>query len=276
LLSAFTSAGWQAEIWAGEGASWTTEAATRARELGVDAVFGAGGDGLLAQILPALLHSDIALGVVPLGTGNVWARELGLPLRIEAAIAAQLSAKPGRVDVGFANDRPFLVIASVGLDARIVELVESDAGSKALGHLAYPLASLTLAAGMRGVRSRVWFDDRPPIELELLCGIVSNGRLYAGLVPLMPAARLSDGALDVALFPGSGPLEATAHAARVLAGLHHSDPSVVIRRAQHLRIETLADPLPVQTDGDLRGTTPLEIRVAPGALLALGLPPVVH
>ena len=276
VLAAFRTAGWTAEIWAGEGADWTASAALRARDLGVDAIFGAGGDGLLARILPAVLNTDVALGVVPLGTGNVWARELGLPLRPEHAIARQLAEPPRRVDVGTANGRPFLVIASAGLDARIVELVEADAGAKALGQLAYPLAGFSLAAGLRGVRTRVWLDDDPPIELNLLAGIVTNGRLYGGLVPLVPQARIDDGALDVALFPGAGPLDASAHAARVLAGLHHADPKVLMRRIQRLRLETLGASLAVQTDGDPLGSTPLEVQVVPGALLALGAESGVH
>ena len=273
MLAAFSAAGWTAEIWAGDGAEWTSSAASRARDAGVDAIFGAGGDGLLARILPAVLHTNIPLGVVPLGTGNVWARELDLPLQPERAIARQLSAPPRRVDVGTANGRPFLVIASAGLDARIVEVVEGDAGTKALGQLAYPLAGVSLAAGLRGVPTRIWLDDEPPIQLELLAGIVTNGRLYGGLVPLVPDARIDDGALDVALFAGGGPLEATAHAARVLAGLHHADPHVRMRRVRRLRLETIGAPLAVQSDGDPLGSTPLDVRVVPGALLALGAAP---
>src|SRR5712691_2377742 len=217
LLEPFHEAGWSVELWAGDGIDWTYSAAVRARETGVEAIFGAGGDGVLAQILPAILDTDIALGVVPLGTGNVWARELRLPLDPRRAIATQLSAPPNRVDVGVANHRPFLVIASVGLDARIVDLVESDAGAKALGQLAYPLAGLALASGMRGTPTRIWLDDDPPIDLNLLAGIVTNGRLYGGLVPLVPQARFDDGLLDASLFVGGGPFEATVHAARVLA-----------------------------------------------------------
>jgi diacylglycerol kinase (ATP) len=271
VLAAFRSGGWTAELWAGDGADWTHAAALRARDAGVDAIFGAGGDGLLARILPAVLHSDTALGVVPLGTGNVWARELGLPLRPDRAIARQLAAPPRPVDVGVANGRPFLVIASAGLDARIVELVEGDAGAKGLGQLAYPLAGFALAGGLRRVPTQVWLDDEAPIELDLLAGIVTNGRLYGGLVSLMPNARVDDGALDVALFRGGGALEATAHAARVLAGLHHSDPNVLIRSVRRLRLETLGASLPVQSDGDPLGSTPLEVQVVPGALLALGV-----
>ena len=274
LLAAFNAAGWTAEIWAGEGADWTYTAALRARDMQVDAVFGAGGDGLLARMLPALMHSGVPLGVVPLGTGNVWARELGLPLQPERAIARQLGAVPRQVDIGTANGRPFLVIASAGLDARIVEFVQREGSTRALGQLAYPLASIALAAGLRGLTTRVWLDDEAPIELDLLAGIVSNGRLYGGLVALLPNARVDDGVLDVALFSGGGPIEATAHAARVLAGLHHTDPSVLIRSVRYLRLETLGAPLPVQSDGDPLGSTPLEVRVVPGALLALdGRPP---
>ncbi len=271
LLAAFRAADWSAEVWAGDGPDWTVAAALRARDLGVDAVFGAGGDGNLARILPALLHSDTALGVVPLGTGNAWARELGLPLQPERAIARQLAAPPRRVDVGHANGRPFLVIASAGLDARIVELVEGDASTKGLGQLAYPLVGFSLAGALHGVPTRVWFDDEPAIELDLLAGIVSNGRLYGGLVPLMPSARIDDGALDVALFPGGGTVDATAHVARVLAGLHLGDPNVLIRTTHRLRLEPVdGATLPVQSDGDPLGTTPLEVEVVAGALLALG------
>ena len=271
LLEPFHDAGWAVELWAGDGADWTYPAAVRAKELGVDAIFGAGGDGVLAQILPAILNTNVALGVVPLGTGNVWARELRLPLDPRRAIATQLSAPPARVDVGLANERPFLVIASFGLDARIVEMVESDTGAKALGQLAYPLAGLALASGMRGTPTRVWLNDDEPVELILLAGIVTNGQLYGGVVPMMPQARIDDGQLDVALFVGGGPLEATAHAARVLAGWHQARSDVVMRKVTSARFESLGPPLPIQADGDLIGATPLNVAVRPSALLAFGV-----
>jgi diacylglycerol kinase (ATP) len=271
LLEPFHDAGWSAELWAGHGIDWTYAAAVRARTRGVDAIFGAGGDGMLAQILPAVLDSDVALGVVPLGTGNVWARELRLPLNPRGAIAAQLGRPAARVDVGVANGRPFLVIASVGMDARIVELVESDSGAKALGQLAYPLAGLALASGMRGTPTRIWLDDDEPVELILLAGMVTNCRLYGGLVPLVSQARIDDGQLDVVLFVGGGPLEATVHAARVLAGWHRDSSGVVMRKVSRVRFEALGQKMPIQADGDLLGNTPLEVTVRPGALLALGV-----
>jgi YegS/Rv2252/BmrU family lipid kinase len=271
ILDAFADAGWAAELWSGHGADWTEQAARRARDLGVDAIFGAGGDGMLSHILPAIMHSEVALGVVPLGTGNVWARELGLPMQPVRAVPAQLAAPPAPVDIGLANGVPFLVIASAGLDARIIELVEADTRTKALGQIAYPLAGFALAAGLRGAPCRVWLDDEPPLEMDLLACIVTNGRLYGGLIALAPEARVDDGVLYIALFIGSGALDATAHAARVLTGLHRTDPNVLMRPVTCARIETLAEPLAVQADGDLRGLTPLEVTIAPGAVRALGV-----
>lgn len=270
ILSGFQEGGWEVEVWAGTGARWTETAARRAVALGADAVFGAGGDGVLASILPAILETRVALGVVPLGTGNVWARELGLSLNVKRAIQTQLANSPRSVDVGRANGRPFLVIASAGFDASIVEFVEAQ--SKMLGQIAYPLAGMSLVSAVRGVPSRVWLDDEPPLELALLAGIATNGRLYGGLVRLVPGARLDDGFLDIALFAGSGPVEVAVHAARVLAGLHVTDSNVILRQVRRVRIETLGGTLPVQTDGDPRGTTPLDLEVNPGALLALGVP----
>ena len=270
ILGAFAVAGWQVEARAGLSAAWTTEAAHEAVADGVDAVFGGGGDGVLAAILPAVLHTPIALGVVPLGTGNVWARELGLPLLPEAAIAAQLAAPPRRVDLGLANERPFLVAASAGFDASIVQAVE--AGSKSWGQLAYPLAGLGLAPAVRGTRCQVQFDAEPPLETSLLAAIAMNGRLYGGLVPLAPGARVDDGRLDVVVFSGRATLDLAAHTARVLTGLHLDEPSITIRRVEQVTIDSLEQPLPTQCDGDLYGTTPLHIRVLPQAIWALGAP----
>jgi YegS/Rv2252/BmrU family lipid kinase len=271
ILEAFRAADWEAELWAGVGPEWTERAARRAVAQGAAAIFGAGGDGGLADILPALQGTSVALGVVPLGTGNVWARELGLPLHPGRAIATQLSRPPTLVDLGRANGRFFLVIASVGFDAQIVSLVES--GHKALGQIAYPLAGVSLAGTLQGRSCRIWIDDQPPIERMLLAGIVTNGRLYGGLVPMLPQAQVDDGLLDAVLFAGSSSVDAAAHTARVLAGLHLADPNVTIRQLRRLRIEVDGEPLPVQTDGDPRGTTPLEIEVLPAALWALGVPP---
>jgi diacylglycerol kinase family enzyme len=146
-----------------------------------------------------------------------------------------------------------------------------EARTKALGQIAYPLAGVGLAGSVRGMPCRIWLDDEPPRELELLAVIATNGRLYGGLVPIAPDARVDDGLLHAALFPGSGPMDAAAHTARVLAGVHRTDPHVVTRSVRRLRIESLGEELPVQTDGDPRGSTPLEIEVQPKGLLALGV-----
>jgi diacylglycerol kinase (ATP) len=90
------------------------------------------------------------------------------------------------------------------------------------------------------------------------------------VVPLVPSASIDDGLLDVVLFTGHGPVEAAAHAARVLAGAHTADPAVVMRKVRRLRVEPVEGSLLVQSDGDPRGQTPLDVTVAPGALFALG------
>jgi YegS/Rv2252/BmrU family lipid kinase len=223
---------------------------------------------VLGTILPAVRGTDTALGVVPLGTGNVWARELGLPLDPAAAIAAQLKVPPCRVDIGLLNRQPFLVVASAGLDAKIVEVVE--ASMKGLGQAAYPLAGLGLLGEVRGARCRVRLDAEE-IEVPLLAAVVTNGRLYGGLVSLVPNARVDDGRLDVVLFEGTDPFQLAAHVARVLAGQHHRDANIHIRSAQSVRIESLDRPLPVQADGDPRGTTPARITLEPRAVLAFGV-----
>jgi YegS/Rv2252/BmrU family lipid kinase len=269
VLHAFQTASWEAEVWAGDGSGWSLKAARRAVEAGADAVFGGGGDGMLATMLPALVGTQAALGVVPLGTGNVWARELGLPMDPGAAVTAQLARPAQRVDIGRLNRVPFLVVASAGLDARIVEVVEAN--MKRLGQAAYPLASLGLLSEIRGVKCQVVLDGES-INLPLLAAVITNVRLYGGLVPLAPGARVDDGVLDVVLFEGTDPFQLAAHVAKVLAGQHERDANIHVCRARSIRIVSHDRPLPIQADGDLRGTTPVEAVVEPGAILALGVP----
>ena len=130
-----------------------------------------------------------------------------------------------------------------------MQVLEADASPKAWGQIAYPLVGLSLAPGLRGTPTRVWLDDEPPLDIDMLAGIVSNGRLYGGVVPLLPNARLDDGALDVALFHGGSPFDATAHAARVLAGRHQGNPNVIMRRISGCAWKTPARPFRCRVDG---------------------------
>ena len=243
ILDAFAEAAWSVELWAGDRADWTVSAAVRARDLGVDAIFGAGGDGVLAQILPAILDTDVALGVVPLGTGNVWARELRLPLQPQRAIAAQLagptrastSAWPTAGLPGHRVGRPGRAHRRAGRvrcgrqGARPTRL---SAGGPGAGQRAARHANACLAGRRPAHRPESAGRHRhqwPAVRRPRAAGA--------------PGARRRRRARRVALF-GGGPFEATAHAARVLAGLHQARHDVVMRRVRRARFESLAGPLP--------------------------------
>jgi diacylglycerol kinase (ATP) len=251
------------------------DATTYGREAvanGFDMVIAAGGDGTLGQVASGLAGSDCVLGVLPVGTGNVWAHMLGLPqwsplsrtsLLDAARVLVEGEVHP--IDLGRAGDRYFVLWAGIGFDAQITQGVEPYRDIRRnLGNLTYYIAMIALGFGLRGTRVTVAIDGRA-MRQRVIMILVTNAQLYGPTVRLAPQAQLDDGELDVYLFKGDNLLDALRHILSVLRGRHHRDPKVETYRAR--RVELRADrPLPVHLDGEPAGHTPTTIAVVPRAL----------
>lgn len=258
----------------GQAAEWARQAALE----GLDAVLAAGGDGTVCEVVNGLVGTRTALGVLPTGTGNVWAKELGLPaftlvMPNRLLVAAQLlsEARVRAIDVGRANDRCFLLFAGLGLDAQVAHGMEPrQRSAKRLGLLAYLVASVLVAIDFYGTRTTVVVDGRV-IKGRSLFILVSNAQLYGGVLRIASEARLDDGLLDVVIFSGVGPSYSFRHLFSILGGRHLRDPSVKFLRGKRVIVHT-AKPWPVQIDGDPAGNTPMVFQVIPRALRVL-VPP---
>jgi len=256
------------------------DATTFAREAvadGCQAVFVAGGDGTLGEAADGLAGSNVALGVLPAGVGNVWALEMGIPTpsprrRHPLLDAARVLAEGEirRIDLGRAGfpgagQRHFILWAGIGLDAKVTERIEPRARpTKRLGTLAYAVAAVLVAKDFRGTRTRVVIDGRR-INTRSILILISNAQLYAKLVRVAAEAHLDDGLLDVCIFKGVNLASTIHHAVRVFARRHLRDPQVEYYQCRKVSIST-ATPLPVQVDGDPIGTTPMEFKIVPRAL----------
>jgi len=269
---------WQVRRCVTDHAGHTTELARQAALDGMDAVLVAGGDGTLCEAVNGLVGSRTALGVLPTGTGNVWAKQLGLPAftltnpnRLLVAAHLLHEARVKAIDVGRANGRYFLLFAGLGLDAQVAHDMEPrERATKRLGLLPYLIASVLVASEFYGVRTTVVVDGKV-IKGRSLFILVSNAQLYGGVLRIAPEARLDDGLLDVVIFNGAGPAYTLGHLLRLLGGRHLHDPSVKFRRARRVIVDS-AKPWPIQIDGDPVGTTPVTFQVIPRALLVL-VPP---
>ncbi|MBC7223810.1 MAG: diacylglycerol kinase family lipid kinase [Anaerolineae bacterium] len=268
------------------------DAVTYAREAvaqGCDVAIAAGGDGTVGEVAHGLAGSETALGVLPLGTSNVWAKEVGipsasylLPPQVRASLgmgapwlvpAARVlvEGRRVRVDLGRVNGRHFLMWAGVGLDARVAEEVDHNPQAKRrLGRLAFYLAGIYTAMAYRGVRADVWVDGRR-VTRRVILAVVSNIQLYGGVVRISPLAKLDDGLLDACIFQGSGVLSTARHLVSVFAGRHLRDPQVDFHEAQRVEVRP-ATPLPVHADGDFIGHTPAVVEVVPQSLTVV-VPP---
>ena len=245
-----------------------------------DAVFFCGGDGSLGEGATALAGSRVALGVLPAGTGNVWAKQMGLPIApllpgydpgefLLRAAEAQLDGTARRVDVGQVGERRFLLWAGVGLDAFITHGVEPrPRAQKRLGMFPYMLAAVILATQFGGMRAQITVDGKR-IKGRMLLVVASNTQLYmGGLVRIDPQARLDDGLLDVWVFYGLGVGWTVRQMAGLFAGRHLRDPHVRHLRGRHIAV-TARPPADLHLDGDPTGTTPVVISVLPRALSVL-------
>ncbi|MEN9937391.1 MAG: hypothetical protein RLZZ387_3970, partial [Chloroflexota bacterium] len=151
--------GWQVDLRPTEGPGDGTRIAREAAEEGYDVVVAAGGDGTINEVVNGLAGTRAALAPLPVGTMNVWARELGLPLQPRATAEALLQARVRSIDLGRAGSRYFLLMAGVGFDAAVVGEVRSPE-KRRLGILAYVLRAVTVALRFRGARARVVVDGR--------------------------------------------------------------------------------------------------------------------
>ena len=241
---------------------------------GADIVVAAGGDGTINEAVNALAGTGVALGVLPLGTGNVWALEAGFlkrPFLKPDLMAASRALGEGRirqVDLGRIGDRFFLLWAGVGLDAEILEEIEPEV-KRRLGVLHY--LEVGLRRGMNRPASEASFRiDGEELREETILAVVSNVSLYAAVAEIAPQARADDGLLDILILKG-GRMAAAKQLAWLVGKGRIEDSLLVRRKARKIEIEA-SPPLPIQVDGDVAGATPATVEVAPGALRVLVAP----
>ncbi|HWQ11745.1 MAG TPA: diacylglycerol kinase family protein [Roseiflexaceae bacterium] len=258
--------GWRVDLRPTAGPGDGTRIAREAAAQGYDVVAAAGGDGTINEVVNGLVGTGAALAALPVGTVNVWVRELGLPLQPRATAEALLRGQVRRIDLGRAGRRYFLLMAGVGIDAAVVGEVRAPE-KRRLGIFAYVLRAVGVALRYRGTRARVFLDGRRAGGRVLLV-VIGNSQLYGGVVKITARAVIDDGLLDVCIIKGTSFRSVLLRALSILLQRHTADPKIEYHRARSVRVEARRS-MPVQVDGDYIGHTPMTFEVAPGALRAL-------
>jgi YegS/Rv2252/BmrU family lipid kinase len=261
VLDVLSAAGVRLEVAETGYPGHATELARSAARRGTSLVVAGGGDGTIAEIVNGIAGTDCRLGVIPLGTANVLAHELGLPFRREAVAAALAFGRtrtvwPGMVR-GSTGTRLFVQMLGAGFDAQVVHRLPLQM-KRLLGREAYVLQTLRELYRYRFRPIRLAIDGVP---CEAASVIVSKGRYYAGRFLLAPGADLCLAGLTAVLFERAGPLAALACGAALPLDLLPRMPGLRLIRAHHIAIETAG--VPVQTDGDPAAPTPLVVTDAP-------------
>jgi YegS/Rv2252/BmrU family lipid kinase len=268
---------WRTEVVGGSSDKELIQGARDAVDSECEAVFVVGGDGSVGQVASILAGTKTALGVLPAGTANVWAQELGLPaldwihwFALEQSAERLASGTIRDVDIGICNNYAFLLWAGAGLDAHIVNSIEPrERGEKAFAIVHYATMALWNSIGWEGVDlvvrsgSQTW-------EGRFVVAVACNIPAYAGgFMDLAPGAKVDDGLLDFWLLGGSSLRDTLTRVAQIFMGTHVEAPGVVHFRASKAVFETEED-LPMQCDGEPRPfKSPIQFQVSKKALKVL-------
>ena len=198
--------GWQVQIAATTSPGDATTKARQASQSGYHAVVAAGGDGTVNEVMNGLVGTQTALGVLPLGTVNIWAREMGLSMDMLKAATSLAKSGLTQIDVGRAGNRYFLLMAGIGFDAAVTATI-SLAEKRRLGVIAYIKQAIQVAWNFRGVRLKLRIDGKR-VRGKILMVIVGNSQLYGGVVKFTAHATIDDGLLDICVIKGQGMLSA--------------------------------------------------------------------
>lgn len=220
--------------------------------MGYDAIVAAGGDGTVNEVVNGLAGSDVPFGILPVGTMNVFATELGIPMGSLSKAWKIIDAGNIRsIDLAKANSGYFVQLAGIGLDAEVVRQTTPDS-KKALGPVSY---LLTLAQVVARKPPRITIQTPEHKDREGSFVLVGNGRFYGGPFTMFKDAKLDDGLLDVMVFQNQSHWDIFRYMQAILFGAHPGLPDVEYFQTRKLKL-TAADFVPVEVDGELVGELP--------------------
>jgi len=243
-----------------------TEAlARRAVEEGFARIVAAGGDGTVNQVANGLAGSKAALGLLPLGTVNVFAMELGLPLHnLDLCWDVIEGSNVRLVDLPSANGKYFVQLAGVGLDAQVVKET-SLAFKRSFGPLSYLISAAQIAA-RQPPKLFIKSENAPVDEGSFV--LIGNGRFYGGPFPFFKHAVIDDGWFDVVVFKRLGYLEIIKYLQDVVFSSDIRVPEIEYFQTRRLRLTSEQD-VPVELDGELAGHCPVDFQIQKKALHVL-------
>ena len=236
---------------------------------GCDYIVAAGGDGTLNEVINGVAKhaSKIQIGLLPLGTGNDFARCLNLPAGVDENIDILMAGATKPVDlVRVKSTRTrFFVNVSAGGFSGLVDEKLTPRIKRTWGPLAYVRSAAAALPKLRAYRTTVRFGPDEAVAHDLYNVVVANGRFVAGGLPIAPEADPSDALLDVILIPQRPAAEIALLTAKILLGKHLKDDFVTFRRAPKVSIESRPG-MWFNVDGELVGNAPAEFEIIPNAL----------
>jgi diacylglycerol kinase (ATP) len=236
---------------------------------GYDVIISAGGDGTLNEVINGVAEesSPTRIAIVPLGTGNDFARSIGLPASIDECldIIANGQARPiDLVRVTSDQVRYFINVSTGGFSGLVDENLTPEI-KKTWGPLAYLRSAAAVLPELRAYKTKITFDETETLELGLHNVIIGNGRYVAGGIPVAPEALVNDGLADVVLIPEKPKTELAILVAQILLGKHLPSKSIVYRRARKVTVRSEPG-MWFNVDGELVGNEPASFEVIPGAI----------
>ena len=233
---------------------------------GVEAVVAAGGDGTVSAVAGGLVGSGIPLGILPLGTANVLARELGIPIDLDEAcalLAGDFATTP--VDAMKVGDRHIFTQVGVGIDAMMIRDT-STAYKKRFGRIAYLWTGLTRIVGFQPRRFVLTIDGREVRTMASQVLVANSGTLGQPPLTWGPDIRPDDGRVDLCIVRAATLWHYLRLTWNVVRHSHRDDPKLrYFPVSRSVRIASRR-PVPVQGDGEVLGETPVEVAVVPGAI----------
>jgi diacylglycerol kinase (ATP) len=251
--------------------AFVTERPGHARQLakaaagrGVRLVLAWGGDGTINEVASALAFGEVPMGIVPAGSGNGLATELGIDRRPERAIADALRAQPRTMDVGELDGRLFVNVAGVGIDAYVAAQFNAP-GNRRRGLLAYARIAGRALVGYVPSRYRI-VSDAGCVEARAVLVSIANSAQFGNNARIAPCARVDDGLLDVVVVAETSRLRTIRYLPRLFTGTVARVPGCSTLQIRRATIES-DGPMTYHVDGEpVAGGTSLRARVHPGAL----------